>query len=287
MTPVPIDRSPEELGRLFERVERAALSELHAAASPPVAGPLGLRIDEVGGALLSMASAIPSIVINRALGLGVGVPAREADVAAVRERYREAGVGRHLVHLDPSAEPAGLREWLEDAGYVPHRGWAQFVRSADAPPSPGRSDLQVREIGEDRAREFARIVAAGFDLTPQATPLLAALAGRPGWHLYMTFDGETPAGAAALFVHGGHGWCDWASTHPAHRRRGSQHALLCRRIAAAGKLGCTLLFTETGEAVEGDPQHSYHNIERVGFRRFAVRENRVLVRARGPRASQG
>lgn len=285
MTPASIDRSPEELGRSFERVERAALSELHAAAPAPVAQPLGLRLDEVGGVLLSMASAIPSIVINRALGLGVGGPAREADVAAIRKRYREAGVGRHLVHLDPSAEPAGLRGWLEDAGYVPHRGWAQFVRSAEQPPPPGRSDLEVREIGEDRAREFARIVAAGFDLTPQATPLLAALAGRADWRLYMTFDGETPAGAAALFVHGEHGWCDWASTHPAHRRRGSQHGLLRRRIADAGELGCTTLFTETGEAVEGAPQHSYHNIERVGFRRFAVRENMVLERARGPRTS--
>jgi len=33
------------------------------------------------------------------------------------------------------------------------------------------------------------------------------------------------------------------------------------------------LVTATGEAVAGDPQHSYKNIKRAGFREKYVREN--------------
>jgi penicillin amidase len=39
--------------------------------------------------------------------------------------------------------------------------------------------------------------------------------------------------------------------------------------------GCTRLLTATGEAVPGDPQHSYHNIEWAGFEPTYVRDNWV------------
>ena len=47
------------------------------------------------------------------------------------------------------------------------------------------------------------------------------------------------------------------------------------RLAAATEAGCEAMFTETGEAVPGDPQHSYRNIERYGFRPGLLRENWV------------
>lgn len=268
------------LGRAFDGTERAALAALHEAASVPLRRTLGLELDEIDGTTVSVAAGIPSVVINRTIGLGVERPATEADVSSIAARYEAAGAGRHLVHVDPAAEPDELGEWLEAAGYAPHRGWAQFARRAEEPPPRSRSDLEVRRIGAENARDFAVIVAAGFDLTQAANPVLARLVHRPDWHLYMTFDGETPTGAAGLFVHQDHAWCDWAATHPAHRRRGSQHALLCRRIQDAIELGCRWLFTETGESIPGDPQHSYRNIERVGFERFAVRENYAFDRAR-------
>lgn len=49
-----------------------------------------------------------------------------------------------------------------------------------------------------------------------------------------------------------------------------------RRIADAEEAGCEVLFTETGEALPGTPQHSFHNIQRAGFEAGPVRANRVL-----------
>ena len=57
------------------------------------------------------------------------------------------------------------------------------------------------------------------------------------------------------------------------RRRGSQGAVMTARIRLALELGCRALFTETGESVGGDPQHSYRNIARYGFAESVLREN--------------
>ena len=39
-----------------------------------------------------------------------------------------------------------------------------------------------------------------------------------------------------------------------------------QRVRFALEQGCTAIHTCTGEAVPGDPQHSYNNIKRCGFR---------------------
>jgi len=110
-------------------------------------------------------------------------------------------------------------------------------------------------------------------MTPNAEPLIAAAAHDARWKLFMSFEGDQPAGAGGLFIHDDCGWLDFGATSPMYRRRGSQGAIMAARIQAARDAGLEHLFTETGEAVEGDPQHSYGNIERHGFQPAALREN--------------
>lgn len=89
----------------------------------------------------------------------------------------------------------------------------------------------------------------------------------------MSFAGDVPAGTGALLLKDGVAHLDWGVTHPEFRRRGGQSAVLARRIGDALALGCDLLVTTTGEAVPGDPQHSYNNILRTGFEEAYLREN--------------
>ncbi len=91
----------------------------------------------------------------------------------------------------------------------------------------------------------------------------------------MSFDGDIPAGTGALFIDGDVGWTDYAATAPAFRRRGSQSALLLHRVQFALDHGCNQVFTCTGEEVPGDPQHSYSNILKSGFKEEYVRRNHV------------
>jgi GNAT superfamily N-acetyltransferase len=255
-----------------EDIERAELVDLHAGPPAALRDRLGLRLEEVGGALVSVAAAVPSILINRTVGLGLHETASPETVGRIVDRYRAAGIARYFVQLVPDARPPELRDVLSAAGLEKARGWMKFIRGP-APAPDVTSPLAVRKIGPERASDFARIAVAGFDLPEAAEPLIAALISRPGWHLYMSFLGDTPAGTGAMLVQGGVAHLDWGVTHPDFRRRGGQSAVLAERIRDAIAMGCDLLVTTTGEAVPGDPQHSYGNILRAGFEEAYLREN--------------
>jgi len=262
----------EDFSRQAERLERAALADLHLAAPKALRRRLGLSVHTVDGTLASVAAGDPGIVVNRAIGLGVDAPGSRAAIEAVRDLYQAVGVRRFFFHLHPEAEPAGLDALMGDAGLVPARGWMKFRRGS-APAPTVRSSLSVREIGAEHAADFGRIAAAGFDLSAAGADWLAAMVNAPKWRLFMSFDGDTPAGTGALYIDGDLAWLDWGATDPAFRRRGGQSALLAARIQAALDAGCTAMATATGEAVPGDPQHSYSNILKAGFEESYLRRN--------------
>ena len=87
------------------------------------------------------------------------------------------------------------------------------------------------------------------------------------------YDGDEPAGAGALFVHGRAAWLGIAGTRPEHRRKGSQGLLFAARIDKARELGVEVFATETGALEAGRPSNSYRNITRVGFAERYVRPN--------------
>lgn len=262
-----------------ETIERAALEDLYAAARPAVRQRLGVRTLEVEGGFAGLAPGLPrsAIVLNRAIGLGVSQPATPSGVSRVLQAYRVAGVARFFVHVHADARPDALRGWLQTEGLVRARGWQKFRRDP-LPPPGAATELEVREIGAEQGEPFARIACAAFDLGEEAVEWLAELPGRKGWRMVMAFHGGRPAATGALFIQGRAAWFDWAATAPESRRRGAQAALLDYRIRLALDSGCRALYTATGEAVTGDPQHSYSNILRAGFRETRLRENYAPAR---------
>ena len=258
--------------QLSEAIETEALRELHRAAPPHLRESMGLRLETVEGATASVAARGANIVLNRVIGLGTSSSANRGQLDTIRKIYSDAGVNRYFIHAAASARPAPLTEFLETAGFVKDRAWMKFVRQGGAVEEPSR-DLDIREIDAEHARDFGRIAGRAFGLGEPAWELLAGLVGRPGWRIFMSFDAETPAGTGALFVRGDIGWTDWGATDPAFRRRGSQSALLARRVNTAASMGCRLLCTCTGEAVDDEDQHSYRNILRAGFTRAGLRPN--------------
>jgi GNAT superfamily N-acetyltransferase len=257
-----------------EHIERAALEDLHRAATPDLVKRLGLAGLEQGSAFVSLAAALPptAIVINRAIGLGLGQAADDASLDGLAAAYRRAGVRRYFVQLHPDALPDDLAQRLEARGLQPARAWQKFSRGRE--PVPERpTDLQLAEIGVDHGAAFGAIVSDAFDLGEAAAAWLAGLPGRPDWHVFMSFEDGEPAGTGAMFVQDGQAWLDYGATRPAFRRRGSQGAVLVARLRRALDLGCRQIHTCTGVAASGDPQHSYGNILRMGFQKTYVRAN--------------
>lgn len=256
-----------------EAIERAALSQLQAAAPRAVAERLNLSVTEIGGALVSVAGALPdsAIVVNRAIGFG-GTDDPAAGLAEIQNCYETAGVGRYFLSLDSTVDQERLAAPLAGAGLNRARAWQKFARGTEAVPEIG-TDLDLRRVGPEHGDAFGRIVAEAFDLGIEAAPWLASMTASDGWHVFMSFAGDLPAGVGALYIRDGLAWTDFGATSPEYRRRGSQGALLALRLRFALEQGCKHIFTCTGEAAPGDEQHSYRNILRMGFRKDNLRPN--------------
>ena len=243
-----------------ERIQREVLVSMFDACPVAARDALGLRLDRVADVTVSSARHEPSILLNRAQGLGSHEAVTPETIADVVALYRQCGIGRFFFHVHPHALPAEGPQWLLDAGLVKARGWMQFVRTS-APPRAAPTDLSITRVGAEHAGAFAAIVCDAFDLTEHARPYIAAIVAHPRWRCFMSFDGATPAGTGAVLILDDTAYLTFGATAPAFRRRDQ---------------GCKHLFTETGEAVEGEEQVSYRNIERFGFEPSFLCENWTL-----------
>lgn len=263
-------------GDKSERVEVRAMQAWHQAyADAGVAG-YDWRIEAVGDAICSVCSSDPSILMNRVLELGSSAPPGEAQLREIRRVYDDAGIRRFFLHVVPRRKGPDTERLLAATGYEKYRGWMKFRRGAGPVPA-SRSDLDVRPVDPGHGHAFAAIAAPAFDMLPASEPVVALLPRVAGQRTFMSFDGDRPAGTGAVFVDGDVAALDWGATHPDFRRRGGQTAVLAARIEFALRQGCTTICTMTGEAVPGDPQHSYGNITKNGFEEAYLRENWVPI----------
>jgi len=264
---------PHDHMREAEDIERAGLRALHDAADGPLRETLDLRLEKVADGLASLAGALPAtaIVLNRMLGLGRARPPQVADVQAAIDLYRGAGVERFFLQPDPGTSDDRIAPICEAAGLERARAWQKFTRGRDEAVPEVESAFTIRDIGPAEGEAFARIVCDAFDLGEAAMPWIARLPGAAGWHGFMAFCGDVPAGAGAVFVSGEAAFTDFGATAPTFRGRGAQTANLAHRVRAARDMGCTRIHTSTGVAVAGDPQQSYANILKCGFRESHVR----------------
>lgn len=257
-----------------EILERRLLADIHEVAGAKVQEEMGLRAEVVGDAFVSIAACDPgNIILNRAIGLGGDKLVSAETVSSVVAAYRDAGVKNFFVHVADGDQAPPLRNMLLGEGLVKRRGWVKFVRDVSPPPEVP-SSFTIRQIdNREDALSFGRIAAYGFDMSDAFSRLTPSLLERPNVHMFMTFDGDTPIGTGMLYVMGNAGWLDFGSTDPRYRMKGSQRSLMNARIRHAISLGCQTLFTGTGEEVDGDPQHSYGNILKAGFKPVYTREN--------------
>jgi len=257
---------------ISEQIEREALLSLHDHCPEDTKAALGLHLVEVADALVAAAENDPSILLNRTVGLGVKIPVEVESLREITDTYKDLGIGSYFLHVYEDDLSDAAKQVLSDVGLVKSRGWMKFHRDT-SPPNDAASTLSVERIGDDGADDFGRIVCNAFGMTEAAIPLLAGLVNDERWYLFVSYEGDVAAGAGALFVSGDKAWIEWGATDPGFRRRGSQATIMAARIAKARELGCTHIFTETGEAVEGDSQHSYKNILKHGFVETRLRQN--------------
>lgn len=261
--------------RRIETAEHEAWLDMDRAAPPDVRAALGMECLAAGdGAAFALAK-IDHIQFNRIAGLGLAgnVAGETLDKGiAVFERLK---LKNWIVHVTP--ESHNLAKLCEERGLVRHpRTWAKFIRNA-SPPAHISTDLSIREIGAEYSEAFGQIAIKGFGMPPFVGNWLKTVVGRPNWHCFLAFDGDTPVGAGALYVKDRVGWIGVGATLESHRGRKAQQAMLAARITKGIERGCEYFTTETGIPHEGEAGPSFKNIQRAGLKIAYERPN--LTRA--------
>jgi GNAT superfamily N-acetyltransferase len=203
--------------------------------------------------------------LNRAVGVGLRCPVREADLSRIEQFYHS----RHApsrIDVCPLADPSllglpGLRRYgLEGFYSVLFCSLPQDVVSI--PLSPG---IRISQAEPAQAELWIRTVAQGFgeqDVPGQETLDLLApnFYSRGAICFFAWVDGQ-PAGGGAIYTYDGVAEFGSASTRPQYRRRGVQTALLQAGLRSACAQGCDVAMVLTSPGSD-----SQRNVERAGLR---------------------
>ena len=177
--------------------------------------------------------------------------------------------------MSPTSQPSSFPTWLAARQLLLHDQWAKVYRPLTSPVTIP-TELRIACIGRDLASTFATVACRAFGMPAHLQPWLAQSIGQPGWRHYLAFDQDVPVATGALFVRDQIGWLGLGSTLPSHRRRGAQGALMALRMQDAAHAGCDWIITETGEDRPEQPNPSFHNMMRTGFKVAYLRPNYIF-----------
>lgn len=266
----------------LEVAEIDAFTDLWRSVNPELAAACGLGIETVGDGVVMSANRIDVLAMNRATGLGlrqrVGADFFDDMIGA----FTRAGSPRFFVQVAPTPGHERIVDGLERHGVHHYNNWMRLRFDLSRLPNvaPARpSAVTVREIGVDASADFGRIVSTAFGYPPAMVLLPSQTIGRPGWRHYLAYDGDTPIGAAAMFVNGEAAWFGFAGTDAAHRKKGAQHALVMRRLHDAAGDGCRWVSVETAEDTVTKDAPSFRNLRGLGFEIAYKRANYLWVKA--------
>lgn len=247
---------------------RIDLGEIDFCAAVARAGEAGgaASIEVAGGRGLCGPAGSP---FNKVLGLGLGVPATDADLDAIDAFYDERGVPGQI-ELCPLAA-GDLASRLNKRGYVLQGFENQLARALGTEPVAAPRDVEVSLVGAAPDGDWLRVVSHGFaagEAHPErpVDPVALASLGdamrlfaHPEIDLLVArLDGEA-AGGGGSFIRHGLLLIFGTATVPACRRRGVQSALVAYAInQALGRADLATATTEPGSV-------SQRTFERFGF----------------------
>ena len=257
----------------LDAVERRFWRGIWSAVPAETAGERGIKAKDFGAVQATVVEALPEArMLNLVLGAGASGAVSGGHLVQAVEWAESHGVSAYVPVTPGAPEAAGAEDALRSRGYERGYGWMKFVRDIHPPRFGKPKGVEVLQV-QSAQEPFGMIAATGFGLPAWAAAFFAGLHKQPGWHCYLAqVDGE-PAACAAMFIHNGIAEFGIAATLEPARGRGSQMALLHRRISDAAAAGCHTLFVETGEQTPDRPSASYRNILRAGFEEAYPRPN--------------
>jgi hypothetical protein len=221
-----------------------------------------------GGCAISLPNA-PSIGLNRVLGLG--------SVEDLNKAYNwiRRKAGNRFLQLNLDAASDEVRDWVQTKDLLEHGpGWAKLTRSGPSSSLEPPGSVRTQRVQVDEAPLFGSMMCTGFNFPPTLASLWSAIVGKEGWSCFFALDGETPIGTGAIYVSGRYAWLGGGTTLPEFRNRGVQKALIQIRTDYGISQGVSTFVVETEVPSFGNPNISYENLRKMGFRHAYDRKRR-------------
>ncbi len=216
----------------------------------------------------------PDMYVNRAMAVGIGKEVSGDDLDFIAWRCR-------LMDVQPEFEVTALTlpgtvERLKVHGFVPDSGSqvTALSRYVHGPDIDAPDDLVVRQVTcqadltlwqEVSASGWGHVDARARSVSDAFTAA-AYVTDKDGMMIAFEKNSERPVGCASVTIRDRLATLGGMSTHPDHRRRGVQAALVRHRLLLAAQRGC-----EYAVATCVTDGASERNLSRHGFRpKFSV-----------------
>ena len=226
------------------------------------------RIDPASGAIWTTVGGTAAMFagvgspLTQTFGLGMHQPLVEKELDTIEHFFRSRGSA--VFHEVCPLAGVGVSATLARRGYTPVELSTVLYHQIDAATrNASNPALRVRQAEKHEAVLYGTVAAQGWSEHPEVMPYIqdfAKVSRACATCFFAELDGQ-PIATAALFMHDGTALLAGASTVPAGRRQGAQHALLDTRLQTAASNGCNLAMM-----VAAPGSASQRNAERQGFR---------------------
>lgn len=260
----------------YDLIESEAWSDFNHSASNETVEKCGIKVFPVGGVNGTIASKIDILAFNRVVGLGIREPIDERIIDIILNKIEAEKVKRFFIQVHPEVYSDDIRKLLVSKNFYHYNNWVRLTRD-NSPAKKIKTRLNVKTIGANENKSFAQIVVDAFEWPEELVDWIAASVGRKKWYHYMAFENNVPVATAAFYLSGEYAWFDFAATHPKHRGKGAQSALLEKRIEDCSALGVKTMIVETAEQTTEKESPSYRNVLKSGFKEAYKRPNFLFV----------
>ncbi|NOS83921.1 MAG: GNAT family N-acetyltransferase [Ignavibacteria bacterium] len=259
-------------GDMFEKTESEATYLMHKFADDSSMNIAEFKLLRKDNLTAIRSNIFPGFSLNRALGMS---KIDNEFLDSIDDFYKGKS-GKYAIQIPPDLLNDEKIELLKKRNYNYVNSWVTFYRDSSPIESKG-TDLDIREVTKEYAADFAFMLNEVFSFPHEFDGVVSSTVGTEPWINFMAFDGSKPAGSAGICITGENAYLSFANVLPEYRRRGIQGELLKIRIDAAHERGVKWIFVDTGEDTEENPNPSYWNILRCGFRLKYNRHNYVRI----------
>ena len=259
-------------GDLYETSESEATYLTHAYATDEAIRKAKFTMLREGNLTAIRTDVFPGFSLNRVLGINQ----IDTDFLDKIDKFYEGRNGKFALQIPPNVLNDENKLLLQARGYHYENSWITFYKDTSPIQTKG-TDLEIKEIGKEHGYDFGHMLNEVFSFPHEFDDIAASTVGAKDWFTFMAFDGDKPAGSASICITGETAYFSFAHVLPEYRKRGVQGELMKHRIDAARERGAKWITVDTAETSEENPNPSYWNMLRHGFRLLYHRPNYVKI----------